>query len=97
MRRALFIFIGGMLFGVAAHAIPYRLKRERNVTTGQINGFFQIAVDRGVWPGLASDVDELCGYRTDTGGAVRVRGRRSGSDALMDQDRIAQGDSISVD
>ena len=95
-RFATGLFFGAWLSSGAAFAIGYTLSRGRNVSTAQIDAFFQIAVDRGAWPGTAATIDQLCGERTATGGRVTVHGSRSGTDTQMAGDQATAGDSISV-
>jgi hypothetical protein len=98
MKRIVAItFAFGLLICGIAYAIPYKLVRQRNVTTAQINAFFQVAVDRGAWPGVNTDITELCGYRTTSGGSVRVIGNRSGSDTQMGTDRANSGDLVVIE
>lgn len=97
MKKLLLILVIGITIGAStAYALNYRLHRSRNISVANINAFFQIAVDRGAWPGVNTDIISFCGVRTATGGTISVIGDRSGNDVQMGTDRGNPDDEIRI-
>lgn len=93
MKKILLIVVGVLCGGTIVRAAEnYKLHRTRTVTNAQINGLYQLAVTHNIWPGTNTDIYELCGYRTGSGGIVVVKGNRNGEASQMASDRAVTTD-----